>query len=290
MTDHALEITGLRKSYNKGFSLKDVSFSLPRGYVMGLVGPNGAGKTTIIKLIMNLVRREAGDIRVFGLDNRRDEAAVKARIGFVYDEPRYFEDVRLEDMRRAIAPFYPRWDEALFRQLAAEFELPLRKTIKTLSLGMRTKFAVALALAHDAELLLLDEPTAGLDPVFRRELLARFSALREDGRRSILFSTHITTDLERIADYIVFLRDGAVALVASRDELLDSWGVVRGDLHILADLDPSLRRGVRRHAFGVDVLTPDAAAVRRRLGDAVAVDRASLEDIVVMLDQETGHA
>lgn len=289
MTDHALEITGLRKSYD-GFTLKDVSFSLPRGSVMGLVGPNGAGKTTIIKLIMNLLRRDAGDIRMFGLDNRVHEAQVKARTGFVYDEPRFYEDVSLADTKRAVAPFYRDWNDALFHQLAHEFELPLRKKIKTLSHGMRTKFALALALAHEAELLVMDEPTAGLDPVFRRELLERLSALRQDERRSILFSTHITTDLERIADHVTFIRDGTVALVATRDELLDEWGVIRGDEAALARLDPALRRGVRRHAFGMDVLTPDAGTARRACGDAVVVDRVSLDDIVVLLDREDRRA
>jgi len=289
VTDHALEITGLSKRYT-GFALKDVAFSLPRGYVMGLVGPNGAGKTTIIKLIMNLIRRDAGDIRVFGLDARAREAEVKARIGFVFDEPRFHEDVSLDTMRRAVAPFYRNWDDALFRQLAEEFELPLRKKIKTLSMGMRTKFALSLALAHDAELLILDEPTAGLDPLFRRELLLRLSALRQDERRSILFSTHITTDLDHIADYVTFVRDGAVELTATRDELREQWAVVRGDERSLTALDPGLCRGIRRHAYGVDVLTPDADAARQALGAAAVVDQASLDDIVVMLGREDRHA
>jgi len=289
VTDHAIELTGLRKSY-KGFSLKDVSFALPRGHVMGLVGPNGAGKTTIIKLIMNLIRREAGELRVFGLDNRRDEAAVKARIGFVYDEPGFHQDVTLANTRRAIAPFYPRWNERLFQDLVRRFELPLHHKVKTLSQGMVTKFALALALAHEADLLILDEPTAGLDPVFRRELLHGLSGLLENRDVSILFSTHITTDLDRIADYVTILRDGAVALAASRDELRERWAIVRGDTGTLAALPPSIRRGARRHDFGVDVLTSDADAARRACGAAVVVDRASLDDVVVLLDREVARA
>lgn len=289
MTDPAIDVTGLRKSY-KGFALKDVSFSLPRGYVMGLVGPNGAGKTTIIKLIMNLVRREAGEIRVFGLDNRRDEAAVKARIGFVYDEPGFYEDVTLRDVARTTAPFYPTWEQARFERLAADFALPLGRKVKTLSQGMRTKLALTLALAHDAELLVMDEPTSGLDPVFRRELLQDLSALLQDERKSILFSTHITTDLERIADYVTFVRDGAVVLTTSREELRDRWCVVRGDERELVALEPAIRRGIRRHAHGVDVLSSDAEAVRRACGDRVVVDPASLEDVVVLLGREDRHA
>ncbi len=289
MTNQALEVTGLRKRY-KGFALKDVTFSLPRGYVMGLVGPNGAGKTTIIKLIMNLVRREAGEIRVFGLDNRRDEAAVKARIGFVYDEPGFHQDVTLADTKRAIAPFYRRWNERLFQDLARRFELPLRHKVKTLSQGMLTKFALALALAHEADLLILDEPTSGLDPVFRRELLHGLSGLLQNEETSILFSTHITTDLERIADYVTVLRDGAVALTASRDELRERWAIVRGGDEALAALAPPLWRGVRRHAYGVDVLTSDVEAARRTCGTGAVIDRASLDDVVVLLDREVPHA
>jgi len=228
MTAHALEVAGLRKAY-KGFALKDVSFTLPRGYIMGLIGPNGAGKTTIIKLIMNLVSRQGGEIKVFGLDNRRDEVAVKSRIGFVYDVPPFFDDTTLERHRRAIAPFYPSWNDITFDRLAREFELPLAKKVKALSHGMRTKFALVLALSHDADLLVLGEPTAGLDPAFRRELLQRLAGVLQDEGKSILFSTHITSDLERVADYITFIRDGAIVFSLTKDEIRENWGVVKGD-------------------------------------------------------------
>jgi ABC-2 type transport system ATP-binding protein len=289
VTHPALEVIGLRKTY-KGFALKDVSFTLPRGYVMGVVGPNGAGKTTIIKLIMNLISREAGEIRLFGRDNLAHEAEVKARIGFVFDEPRFYEDVTLRDTMRAIAPFYPAWNSSGFDRLIAEFGLPMGKKIKTLSQGMRTKFALALALAHDADLLVMDEPTSGLDPVFRRELLHGLSGLLQDEGKSILFSTHITTDLERIADYVTFIRDGAVVLTASREELAEQWGIVRGDERLLEAIPSRARRGLRRHAHGVEVLTSDVVAARRLEGDGAVVDRASLDDIVVLMDRENDHA
>jgi ABC-2 type transport system ATP-binding protein len=287
MTENVLEVEGLRKTYGD-FALRDVTFGLPAGHVMGLVGPNGAGKTTIIKLIMNLIRPESGEIRVFGLDHRAHEAEVKARIGFVYDVPPFYDDVTVHTTGRAIAPFYPRWSDALFRDLLDRFEVPPGKKIKALSQGMRTKFALAVALAHDAELLLLDEPTTGLDPVFRRELLHGLSGLLEAEGKSILYSTHITTDLERLADWVTFIRDGAIQLVATRDELLEGWGVVRGDDAAVAALDPDTWRGERRHAYGVDVLTSDAAAARAMCEGAV-VDKPSLEDVVVMLG-EASHA
>jgi len=289
MAEHALEVTGVRKVY-KGFALQDVSFLLPRGYIMGLIGPNGAGKTTLIKLIMNLVRRQAGTIKVFGLDNRAAEAEVKARIGFVYDVPCFYEDVSLEDHRRAIAPFYRRWNDEQFHRLAREFDLPLRKKFKALSQGMQTKFALALALSHDADLLILDEPTSGLDPLFRRELLQRLSALMQNEKKSVLFSTHITADLERIADYITFIRDGAIVFSAAKDDILENWGIVKGDETAAAAVDAAARKGVRRGTYGVEVLTSDAHAARRRLGAGAIVEKASLDEIMVLMSGDRRHA
>jgi len=288
LTRLALQVSGLRKTF-KGFSLKDVSFDLPKGYVMGLVGPNGAGKTTIIKLIMNLIAPEAGEIRILGLDSRKQEANARAQIGFVYDEMPFYADVSLQDTKKAIAPFYEKWNEALFQDLASTFDLPLKKKVKKLSQGMRTKFALALALSHEAELLILDEPTTGLDPVFRRELLHGLSDLLQDEGKSVLFSTHVTSDLERIADYVTFIRDGSILLTETREELREVWGVVRGEESVVTGLAPELWQGARRHSHGLDVLTSDAEAARRALGEAALVERASFEDIVVLLDKEVQH-
>lgn len=289
MMENALDLSGVHKSF-KGFSLTDVSFQLPKGYVMGLVGPNGAGKTTLIKLIMNLMAPEAGEIKILGLDNRSQEAEAKAQIGFVYDVMPFYSDVSLWNTKRAIAPFYEKWNEGLFLELAGTFELPLKKKVKRLSQGMRTKFALALALSHGAELLILDEPTTGLDPVFRRELLHGLSGLLQDEGKSVLFSTHITSDLERIADYVTFIRDGSVLLTESREELREVWGVVRGDERTVSALDPTTLKGIRRHSHGLDALTSDAEAARRAVGDTGVVERASFEDIVILLEQGEHHA
>ena len=289
MSAWALRVANLRKSYGD-FRLRDVSFNLPRGYVMGLVGPNGAGKTTVIKLIMNLVRAEGGTIELFGLDHRRHEEEVKQRIGFVYDVAPFYDDVSLRDTARAVSLFYERWNQALFTGLCHRFGLPLGKKVKALSSGMRTKFALALALSHDADLLILDEPTTGLDPVFRRELLEGLSDLLQDETKSILFSTHITTDLERITDYITFLREGRVLLSAGRVELVEKWGVVRGDAADLAALPGEIRRGSRSHAHGMEVLTSDLERVKGICGGRVVTDPASIEDILVLLRKEGSHA
>ncbi|MGW8264760.1 MAG: ABC transporter ATP-binding protein [Longimicrobiales bacterium] len=285
----ALQVTKLRKRY-RDFELKEVSFSLPTGYVLGLVGPNGAGKTTIIKLIMNLIRPVSGTIRVFGMDHRAQEAEVKARMGWVYDVPPLYHDVTLHDTKRAISIFYPGWNEVLFQELASQFQLPLKKKVKALSHGMRTKFSLALALSHDADLLVLDEPTTGLDPVFRRELLHGLSGLLEDETKSILFSTHITTDLERIADYVICLRDGAVILDTTREALQTDWAVVRGEADDMKALDPAICVGSRQHAHGVDLLTSDAETARATLGGRAVVDPASFEDIVFLMGKGEHHA
>jgi len=283
--DLALELSGVGKSY-RGFRLQDVSFSLPRGFIGGLVGPNGSGKTTIVKLIMNLVRRDAGEIRVFGLDNRRDQVAVRSRIGFVYDAPGYWDDQTLAMHRRALGAFYPRWSDATFNRLAGEFGLPLDAAFKTLSSGMKMKFSLAMALSHEADLLVMDEPTAGLDPVFRRELLQRLSAILQDEGKSILFSTHITSDLERVADFVTFVRGGRVVFSLPRHELFEAWAVVRGDAAAVERLDGRTVRGRRRRGTTLEVLVTDGAAARRLLGASAVVERPRLDEVMVLMDGE----
>ncbi len=278
----ALSVDGAGKRY-PGFALEDVSFQLPRGYIMGLIGANGAGKTTLVKLILNLVRRDGGSIRVFGLDNLDHEAEVKSRIGFVADEPRFHEDVTLATLKAATAPLYREWNEARFRALAAEFELPLGRRFKALSHGTKTRFALALALSHGAELVLLDEPTSGLDPVFRRKLLDVLADVLQDDRVSVLFSTHITSDLERIADYVTFLRGGRVVFSRSKDEVMESWGIVRGAREILTDETRGFFEGVRVRDYGFEGLTSRRAEARRRFGERAQVERASLDDIMVLM-------
>jgi ABC-2 type transport system ATP-binding protein len=281
----ALEIRNLRKEY-PGFTLRDVSFSLPRGYIMGLIGPNGAGKTTVIKLILNLVRRDAGEIRALGLDNLKDEAELKSRIGFVLDEPPFYGYLRVAGMADVAAPFYKTWNGELFRRLCGEFGLPLRKRVNALSRGMKMKLALALALAHGADFILMDEPTSGLDPVFRRELLERLSGLIRDGRTSVLFSTHITSDLERLADYITCLREGELLFSATRDEVIERWAIVKGGTDLLTEETESLFKSVRLEPYGFTGLTSNREEAGRLLGRKGAViDRVKLDDLVFLLSR-----
>ncbi len=279
--DNILEIKSLRKEY-KDFTLTDVSFRLPYGYIMGLIGPNGAGKTTTIKLIMNLLIRDGGEITIFGKDNLENETEIKSRVGFVYDTPHFYEHLTLKQMKSIIAPFYKNWDEVMFRKYINEFDLPLTKKIKTLSRGMQMKYALVIALSHHAELIIMDEPPSGLDPVFRRELLDVLSGLIQDEKKSILFSTHVTSDLERIADYITYIHKGKLVFSRSKDDIFEDYGIVKGGKELLNEENKKFFTGVQVHKFGFEALTANIQEARRKFknGDGVVIEKASLEDIM----------
>jgi len=280
--ENSLDVVGLCKRY-PGFALEDISFRVPRGYVMGLIGPNGAGKTTTLKTILGLLRPDAGTIHALGLDVSTRGAEARARIGFVHDDPHFYGHLSLQRN----AALYPTWDAATFNRLVGAFGLSMRQRFDSLSRGTKTKFALALALAHRAELVIMDEPTSGLDPVFRRELLDTLTDLLQDENTSILFSTHITSDLERIADYITLIQHGRVVFSAAKDEILESWALVKGAPDLPDRLPGGYFRGIRRGAHGFEALTDDAAAVRAELGEAVVIERASLDDVVLYTSAES---
>jgi ABC-2 type transport system ATP-binding protein len=279
--DSALEFSGIAKNY-EGFALRKISFSVPRGYIVGLIGPNGAGKTTLIRLALGLIRSDGGAVEVFGRDPRLAGADIRARIGFVHEAPSFYDYLSAERVGAIMAPFYPAWDQTLFGRLIAEFGVPPRKAVSSLSRGTRTKLAIALALAHRAELLLLDEPTVGLDPVFREELLGRLSALIGDGFTSVLFSTQIVGDLERIADFIVLIRDGRLLFSGPKDDILDHWAVVRAGADLSAELAALGPRGLTTTRQGVEALVEDIDEARRRFGRRALVEKATLEDVFLL--------
>ena len=275
-----LDVRNVTKAY-EGFTLRDVSFSLPRGFIMGLIGHNGAGKTTLLSLILNLVHADAGEIRVFGLDHKREEVAVRSRIGFVHETPTFFASLSVERAASVMAPFYPTWDDVGFLKLTEEFGLPREKKLGRLSQGMRTRFALAAALSHGAELLLLDEPSSGLDPAFRRDLLERLSGVIQGGRSSVLFSTHITSDLDRIADYVTFLRQGRLIFSTTREDLMERWFLVKGSPDLLSEETRPFFVGVDAGEYGFTGLTERLPELKdRAAGKAMVVEPASLEDVV----------
>ncbi|GIN62204.1 ABC transporter ATP-binding protein [Robertmurraya siralis] len=275
-----LEITNLCKNY-KDFSIKNVNFSLERGYIMGFIGPNGAGKSTIIKLIMNLIKRDSGNINIFGLDNKKNEIAVKERIGFVYDENHFYEDLTVQEMKNIIRPFYSQWDENLFKRYVKDFGLPSKKQIKHLSKGMKMKFSLAIALSHNAELLLMDEPTSGLDPLIRSELLDVLQSLMQDENKSVFFSTHITSDLDKIADYITLVNNGEVILSKTKEELLEEYCVVKGSKDKLDSNIANRFIGIKENQYGFEALSQNKDEILQYLGDSVIIEKPTLEDIMV---------
>ncbi len=259
------------------FALHDVSFALPTGYVMGFVGPNGAGKTTTIRCLLGMVPVTAGRIEVLGEPGPLPPR-LRPDVGVVLDHSFLVEDWRLTQVEAALRPFYDRWDPARYHDLVGGFGLPMSAKVKELSRGQSMKLAIAVALSHGARLLVLDEPTSGLDPVARDELVGILGDFLTDPGHSVLFSTHITTDLERVADYVTLIDGGRILRTAPKDELLDAYRLVRGGPDDLEPGDPRLV-GPRRTAVGVEALvaTQDADD----LGPNVLVEAPTLDEIVV---------
>lgn len=287
--NNALQVIDLCKYY-EGFHLNNVSFTLPEGFIMGLIGPNGAGKTSIIKSIMNLIMKNSGRIEVFGKDHQNFEVQIKQRIGFVYDNPTYYEHLNLKQIKNIMAPFYQQWDDAMFEDLVQKFDLPLNKKIKKFSRGMVMKGAIAIALSHHADLIIMDEPTSGLDPIFRRELLDLLFDLLQNEKKSILFSTHITSDIEKIADYITFILDGQIVFSKTKDEVMESYAIAKGGNDLLPRIGNGLFSGLRKNEFGFEALTSDRNLVQKEFGTDLVLEKATLEDIMYFSKLEQNHA
>ena len=225
MKTKALEICNLTKTF-KDFKLDNVSFTLPVGFIMGLVGENGAGKTTTIKLIFDLLEKENGVVKVFGNDTKNGHN-YKQDIAVVFDDLFFVEDWKISDIEKAVSPFYSKWDTKSFHTYLNKFNISMNKKIKELSKGMKMKLNLAVALSHQARLLILDEPTSGLDPVARDELLELFHSLVQEGTRSILFSTHITSDLDKCADDITYIQSGKILLSAEKNQFIKAFQNLR---------------------------------------------------------------
>ncbi|MDF2925871.1 MAG: transporter related protein [Paenibacillaceae bacterium] len=228
MDEMLLKVNGLTKRY-ESFKLDGVSFQIPRGYIMGFIGQNGSGKSTTIKCIMNLIRYDAGEIHMFGQTDSQQPEKLKNRIGYVSEEPHFYDDMTVEWTGRFVGSFYTTWDDALFRKLLARFQVDRKKKAKELSRGMKVKLSLALAMAHHPELLILDEPTSGLDPVIRSELLDVFLEIIQNENCSIFFSSHISTDIEKVADYITIIHNGRIVASTDKLTLLDQSKVIKAD-------------------------------------------------------------
>lgn len=252
MSNNALEIRGLRKSFGK-FLLDDISFEVEKGSVMGLIGENGAGKTTVIKLILNGYDKEGGTIRVFDMDHVEKEREVKTRIGYVADEDYLQLGYNLKAHAAAYSKLYPEWDEKLFNKYVTLWGLDVKKSCASLSKGTKTKAMLALALAHKPDFLILDEPTGGLDPVARIEVLDILRDFVSDGEKAVLFSTHITSDLDKIADYLTILIDGRVEESMALDLIEEKYAVISGGSDMFKGKEKYLK-GLRRGAMASEAL------------------------------------
>lgn len=281
MTNY-LEVKNLSKSFGK-FQLHDITFTLPKGYIMGLVGPNGSGKTTTIKLILNMLKRDSGEIKIIGLDNISDEQKAKAELGVVFDTNYFSDDWQVTQIEKSISVFYPNWNSKRFAEILKKFHIPPMKKVKELSKGMQMKLMLACAFSYDAKLLILDEPTSGLDPVSRDELLQILSEYIEDGEHSVLFSTHISSDLERVADYITYISYGNLFFTGSKDEFLDNFRIVKGGTD---ELSPALNK----NAVGIRIFpTGFEALIKKEDVNAfspLTIEPAAIDEIIVFSSKE----
>ena len=286
MADHVLEIRELSKDYGD-FVLDKVSFTLPRGAIMGLIGENGAGKSTTINCILNETRKSGGQVLLFGRDHIADEIAIKDKLGVVFDENHFPDIFTPEEIGTFMSGIYSGWDWRLYRQYLEKFELPGDKRIKDFSKGMKVKLAFAVALSHNAELLILDEATSGLDPIIRDDVLDMLIDFVQDESHSVLVSSHITSDLEKVADYITFLHRGKLIFSHEKDELIDNFGIVSCKAAVFDAMDKSQIIAYRREDYQYKVLVRDRRAVAKRNPDAV-VGPATIEEIMLLAGCQRG--
>lgn len=277
--DNILEVNGLVKRY-PAFSLDSVSFSLPEGCVTGFIGANGAGKTTTIRSILNLAHKDAGTIKIFGLDAEEHEKEIKDRIGIIMDGSYFYNDLSMRDMKSIIAPAYSKWSDADYQSYMDKFDLDPKQKISTLSSGMRMKYALVLALSHQAELLIMDEPTSGLDPLVRSQFLEIIKEYMKNGGKGVFFSTHITSDLDKIADMLILINGGKIIFQRNKDDLLDTFRTVKGNTTVLNDQNKKLIRGLRVSAFGFTGITDQVPEIKKEMPD-VLLEKATIEDIML---------
>ena len=277
--NNAVEVRGLRKSYG-AFTLNDVAFDVPSGYVMGFIGPNGAGKTTTIKLILNVATSESGRVRLFG---HEDTLASNEEIGVVMDAPLYVDDWTVNDVESALSPFYRLWNKQLFAGYIKQFGIESKKKVKELSRGMKIKLQIAAALSHGAKLLILDEPTSGLDPVARDEIYDLLREFVSDESKSVLFSTHITSDLDRTADYITFILNGSIVFTGAKDDLTEKYARVIGGLGELNGDQRKLVIGYREHGTGFECMIE--ATDINKMPESILTEKVSIDEIIIFMNK-----
>lgn len=277
--ENILEVKNLNKKY-PAFALKDVSINLPKGVIMGFIGENGSGKTTTIKTILNIIKDYDGQIKLFGKSNT--EEGVKEDIGVVLDDMFFSEILLIKDIDLIMKGIFKNWDRDMFYQYLSKFNLNKNQKIKTLSKGMKKKLEIITAISHHPKLLILDEPTSGLDPVARNEVMELFQSFIQNEECSIFFSTHITTDLEHIADYITFISDGEIVLSKTKDEIMDNYGIVKCSEKDFNKFKKDDYLKCRKNKYDYDVLVENRKEFKKKYKELV-IDKITLEDLMVLM-------
>lgn len=285
--ENILGLQNVKKRY-KGFVLDGISLSLPQGYILGLIGPNGSGKTTTIKILMNMVKRNGGEVQVFGLDPQKSAKQIKNKVGYLGEEHHFYGNKTVAWTGKFVSTFYDSWDTNTFHSLLTNFEISRTKKTRELSKGMKVRFSLALALSHQPELLILDEPTAGLDPVIRREVLDLLQKKSKNEGKSVIISSHITDDIMRTADLVAFLIEGKIVLVSEMDELLSNWKRIHYKKGALgSEIVNSLTRR-KDHAFGSSGVTDRFLEIKDSLVQGITegvvkIENVNLDDILISL-------
>lgn len=276
----ALVIHELTKKY-EDFTLDHISFQVPSGSIVGLIGENGAGKTSTINAVLGLIKKDSGEIEILGENADNLSSPVKEEIGVVFDGSNFSEELTPVKLNKVLRDVYSSWDQALFSKLLEQMEVPLFKKIKTFSKGMKMKLSIAVALAHHPRLLILDEATSGLDPVMRDDILDMFLDFVQDEEHSILVSSHITSDLEKVADYIVFIHKGKIIFAKSKDELLENYGIIKCGREQFEALDKEDQIIYRRLDYEWQVLTADRNRAQKKYPKALVIP-ATIDEIMLL--------
>ena len=274
-----IDVKDICKTY-PGFALKNVNFQVPGGCITGLIGQNGAGKSTTIKAILDMVHLESGSILVFGKDHRKEGNFIRENIGTVIDDANFHESLTPNQIRKFMCKIYKTWDDAYFESLLSRFSLPGNKKIGDFSKGMKMKLLISTAIAHHPRLLILDEATSGLDPVVRDEILDMLLEFIQDEEHGVLMSSHITSDLEKVADYITFIHKGEVFLSDEKDRIMEIYGIVRCTPEDFEKIPKEYILGVNQGMYRMDILISDRKGIKEAYPELV-VDPIRLEDILI---------
>ncbi len=281
--ENILELREVSRRFSKSaFTLDKISFSLPYGAILGFVGENGAGKTTTIGCILNTIKKDSGMVKLFGREMEDGDTDIREKIGVVYDGDNFPGFWTAKQLSQVMEGIYTQWDNALFQKYLEEFRLPSHQKIKEYSRGMAMKLAIAAALSHRPQLLILDEATSGLDPVIRDEMLDIFLEFMQEESHSILLSSHITSDLEKIADYITFIHNGKLIMTVSKNDLAYRYAVMRCKESQFLAMDPGDMIAWRKRDFQIDVLVADGKEAQRKY-KGIAADHVSVDEIMLLL-------